>query len=76
MVVEKKNKELITITFSGKVGTKGLNRIKDFVELVELKSSSPKKKIPKSVIKKLADEVTTSAWERIKKERGLGGSNH
>ena len=75
VVIEKKNKEVITLSFSGKVGTQGLGRIKDFIELVELSSTVPKRKVSKSVIDKLADEVTAAAWKRIKKERGLNDSN-
>lgn len=71
MVVEKKDREKITVSFSAKVGSKGLNRIKSYIEFIELSNSMPRKKISQSVINKLADEVTASAWQRLAKERGL-----
>jgi len=48
MLVEKKNNEEITVTFSGKVGTKGLNRIKSFIEFLEKSTSG--NKVSSSVI--------------------------
>ena len=66
VVIEKKTKDIITISFSAKVGAKGLKAIKNFIEMVEAQSLIPKRKISKSVINKLADEVNEAAWKRFK----------
>jgi hypothetical protein len=67
MVVEKKTKEMITISFSAKVGTKGLKAIKELVEMIEAQSLMPSRK----AINKLADDINKAAWEKLKKERGF-----
>jgi hypothetical protein len=71
MVVEKKTKEIITISFSAKVGTKGLKAIKELVEMIEARSLMPSRK----VINKLADEIDKTAWEKLKKKRGFNWAN-
>jgi len=71
IVIEKKTKEIITISFSGKVGAAGLKRIKEFIDFIELQNSMPKRKVSQSVINKLAEEVNEVAWEKFKQKRGL-----
>lgn len=71
MIVEKKDNEKITVSFSAKVGNKGLNRIKSFIEFLEKSGVPKKKKVPQSIINKLADEVNEAAWERFKKAKGI-----
>ncbi len=61
----------VTVSFSRKVGSDGIKKIKKYIEFLELNSGAPKRKVSKAAIKKLADEVTQAAWERLKKERGL-----
>ncbi len=71
MVIEKLSKEKITVSFSGAVGKKGLNNIKEFIEDLELNKSPKKKATPKAVVNKLSREINKSAWEKFKKERGI-----
>ena len=71
VVIEKKTKEIITISFSAKVGAAGLKRIKEFIGFIQLQNSMPKRKVPQSVINKLAEEVNEVAWEKFKQKRGL-----
>ena len=67
MVGEKKIKEIITISFSAKVGTKGLKAIKELVEMIEAQSLMPSRK----AINELANEIDKAAWEKLKKKRGF-----
>lgn len=71
MIVKEKNKEWITISFSGSVGKEGFMRIKNFVELLEKAGVPRKKKVPQQTINKLAEEVNESAWKKFKKAKGL-----
>ena len=71
MVVEKLDKKKITISFSGAVGKKGLNDIKEYIEFLEANGVPKKKLIPKSVIKKLSDEINKAASARFKKAKGI-----
>lgn len=71
MVIKEKNKDRITISFSGNVGKEGLKRIKSFVEFLEKSGVPKKKKVPQSVINKLADEINEAAWKRFKKAKGI-----
>ena len=70
MTVEKLGKEKITVSFSGAVGKKGLNSIKNYIEIIEA-NGAPKKKVPQSIINKLSREINKKVWDRIKKERNL-----
>ena len=70
MTVEKLGKEKITVSFSGAVGKKGLNSIKKYVEFIEA-NGAPKKKVLQSIINKLSREINKSAWEKLKKKRGI-----
>lgn len=71
MVIKEKNKDRITISFSGTVGKEGLKRIKSFVEFLERSDVPKKKKVPQSVINKLADEINEAAWKKFKKAKGI-----
>ena len=71
MIVESMNKSKITISFSRKVGSAGIKRIKQYIEMLELDAGAPKKKISKTAVKKIADEIAQSGWAKFKKERGL-----
>lgn len=69
MVVEKLNKEKITVSFSGAVGKKGLDIIKTCIEDIE-KNGVPKK-VSQKVISELSKEINKKVWERIKTERNI-----
>jgi hypothetical protein len=71
MVIVSKNKDKITVTFSGSVGKEGLALIKDYIEFLEKSDVPRRKKVPQSVINKLADEINEAAWKKFKKARGL-----
>ncbi len=70
MIIEKLDKEKITVSFSGVVGKKGLNSIKNYIEAIEA-NGLPKKKVPQRIINKLSREINKKVWDRIKKERNL-----
>ena len=69
MVVEKLDKEKITVSFSGAVGKKGLDIIKTCIEDIE-KNCVPKK-VSQKVISELSREINKKVWERIKTERNI-----
>lgn len=69
MVVEKLDKEKITVSFSGAVGKKGLDIIKTCIENIE-KNGVPKK-VSQKVINELSREINKKVWERIKTERNI-----
>ncbi len=69
MVVEKLDKEKITVSFSGTVGKKGLDIIKTCIEDIE-KNGVPKR-VSKKVINELSREINKKIWERIKIERNI-----
>jgi hypothetical protein len=69
MVVEKLDKEKITVSFSGAVGRKGLDIIKSCIEDIE-KNGVPKK-VPQKVINELSRSINKKVWERIKTERNI-----
>jgi hypothetical protein len=71
MIVKEKTKDKITISFSGSVGKEGLARIKDYIEFLEKSGVPRRKKVPQSVINKLADEINKAAWEKFKKAKGM-----
>jgi len=71
MIVEGKNRQKITVSFSGSVGNTGLRSIKNYIEFLEKAKPVSRKKVSQSDINKLADVVTDSAWKKLKKERGL-----
>ena len=69
MVVEKLDKEKITVSFSGSVEKKGLDIIKTCIEDIE-KNGVPKK-VSQKVINELSREINKKVWERIKTERNI-----
>ena len=71
VIVEKKIKEKITISFSGVVGRKGLNSIKKYIEFLEASGIPKKKEVSPAIIKKLSDEINKSAAEKFKKAKGF-----
>ena len=70
MVVEKLDKEKITVSFSGSVGRKGLNSIKKYIEFLEAYGIPKKKEVSVRIIKGLSDEVNKAAAEKFKKVKG------
>lgn len=71
MIVEKKTKDKITVSFSGSIGKTGLETIRNYIEFLEKGSKGKKKKVSQATINQLSDEVTASAWQRLRKERGI-----
>ena len=71
MVIEKKTKEKITVTFSARVGKKGFEKIKDYIEYLELSEKQKPRKVSQASIDRMADKITAAAWQRLKKERKL-----
>jgi predicted HicB family RNase H-like nuclease len=70
MVVEKLDKEKITVSFSGAVGRKGLISIKKYIEFLEANGIPKKKEVSVRLIKELSDEVNKAAAEKFKKAKG------
>ena len=69
MVVEKIDKEKITVSFSGAVGKKGLDIIKNCMEEIELNGAL--KKVPQRVINEISGEINKSAWAKLNKKRNI-----
>jgi len=64
MVIERANKNKLTITLSSSIDSYGLQRLIDYVKYLEATSKSKAKQYE---IDKLADEVNTSWWSKNKK---------
>lgn len=71
MIVEATDKDYITIKVSKKIGKAGIKRITDYARYLEINKDAPKKRVSKKVIRELADEITTVAWEKFKKKHNL-----
>lgn len=71
MIVKEKTKDKITISFSGSVGKEGLSHIKDYIEFLEKSGVPRRKRVPQSVINKLAEEINEAAWDKFKKAKNL-----
>ena len=71
MLLESMDKSKVTVSFSRKVGSSGIKKIKEYIEFLELNAGAPKRKVPKAVINKLAGEITKAAWGKFKKAKGL-----
>jgi len=63
MVIQKINKDKLTITLSSSIDTYGLQRLIDYVKYLE---ATAKSKAKQSEVDKLADEVNASWWAKNK----------
>ncbi|MEO6733307.1 MAG: hypothetical protein ABIN01_18940 [Ferruginibacter sp.] len=70
MATELIEKDYVTIRVSKKVGARGIKRIKDFVQLLETNKDAPKK-VPQKLIDELSRKINKTAWDKLKKKRGL-----
>ena len=70
MANELTDKEYVTIKVSKKVGRAGIKRLTDYARFLEINKDAPKK-IDKKKITEIADEITASAWEKLKQKRGF-----
>lgn len=64
------DKDFVTIRISKKIGATGIKRVKDYVRFLEINNDAPKN-VSRKKIKELADEITASAWEKLKEKRGF-----
>jgi hypothetical protein len=64
MVVERINKNKLTITLSSSVNSYGLQRLIDYVKYLEATSKS---KAKQADVDKFADEINSSWWKKNKK---------
>jgi hypothetical protein len=64
MVIERINKNKLTITLSSSVNSYGLQRLIDYVKYLEATSKS---KAKQADVDKLADEINSSWWIKNKK---------
>ncbi len=64
------DKDFVTIRISKKIGATGIKRVKDYVRFLEINKDAPKN-VSRKKIKELADEITASAWEKLKEKRGF-----
>ena len=71
MIEETRETGYISIRVSKKIGVAGINRVKNYVKLLETNSPIAKKKVTQSVINKLSREINKSVWEKFKKIRGI-----
>jgi len=67
MLIDRKNKNKITITLSSSVDSFGLQRIIDYVKYLEATSRS---KAKQSEADQLAEEINESWWAKNKKRFG------
>lgn len=70
MATEAIDKDYVTIKVSKKIGAAGIKRIRDYARLLEINKDAPKR-ISQKKITELADEITASAWEKLKEKRGF-----
>lgn len=70
MATELIDKDYVSIKVSKKVGRAGIKRLTDYARFLEINKNAPKK-ISKKKIAELADEITASAWEKLKQKRGF-----
>ena len=68
MLVEAKQNNIITVSFSASVGTKGIQRINRYIEFLET-SVTPKKTVTQKEINLLAGYITKSAWVKISESK-------
>ncbi len=71
MVIEKKTKDKITVTFSARVGKRGLEKIRDYIEYLELAGTAKPKKVSQASIDRISRKINAAVWQRLKKERKL-----
>lgn len=64
MVIERTNKNKLTITMSSSINSYGLQRLIDYVKYLEATSKS---KAKQADVDKLADDVNSSWWTKNKK---------
>lgn len=64
MVIERTNKNKLTITLSSSISSYGLQRLIDYVKYLEATTNS---KAVQTEVDKLADEVNNSWWTKNKK---------
>ena len=64
------DKDFVTIRISKKIGATGIKRVKDYVRFLEINKDASKN-VSRKKIKELADEITASAWEKLKEKRGF-----
>ena len=64
MVIERTNKNKLTITLSSSISSYGLQRLIDYVKYLEATTNS---KAIQTEVDKLADEVNNSWWTKNKK---------
>jgi hypothetical protein len=64
MVIERTNKNKLTITLSSSINSYGLQRLIDYVKYLEATSKS---KAKQADVDKLADEINSSWWIKNKK---------
>jgi hypothetical protein len=68
MLVEAKQNNKITVSFSASVGTKGMQRIKRYIEFLET-NATLQKTVPQKEINLLANGITKSAWLKMPKKK-------
>ncbi len=68
MIIEAKQNNKITISFSASVGNKGIKRITNYIEFLEM-GSGIGTTVSQSSIKNLADDITSAAWQKMKKKK-------
>lgn len=71
MTVDVIDKDFVAIKVSKKIGKAGIKRLSDYAKFLEMNKDAPKKKVSKKIIKELADEITSAAWEKLKEKRGF-----
>jgi len=68
MIIETKEKNKITVSFSPNVGATGIKRIKNYIEFLEMGSTS-KKNVSQKEISSIAKDISTAAWLKMRKKK-------
>ncbi len=70
MASEITDKEYVTIRIPKKIGSKGIKKVKDYIQFLEVNGGVPKK-VSQKTINEISRKINKDAWIKLKKKRGL-----
>ena len=70
MTVEVIDKDYVVVKVSKKIGTEGIERLKQFARLLEAEIEKSKK-FKQNIINEFSRKINKTAWEKLKKKKGL-----
>ncbi|MBP6431646.1 MAG: hypothetical protein KA319_07765 [Ferruginibacter sp.] len=60
----------VSIRVSKKVGKLAIQQLTDYAHYLETTKDAPQK-VSKKIITEIADDITASAWQKLKQKRGF-----